>query len=307
VISAPSPVVVGSNLTYTIYVTNYGPSTATGVRLTDTLPPTATFVAASPSGYTLNGNVLTFTNLGTLPLGASTTLSVVVRPLAVGSATNTVIVAATETDANVLDNAFVSVDVVASPASDLSLTVLDAPDPVTVGGNLTYTLIASNAGPATATSLKLTNTLPSGVTFVSASPADYTINGSVITFPNLGDLGNGGTVTATIVVQPTIQGTITNNASVGSTTTDPLKVNNFASVKTIVQAIALSASRVDQNIVISWPASATGYVLESTPNLGSAITWSTVGTPPQQVGNQMTVTLGVTNSGQFFRLHGTSP
>lgn len=307
VVSTPSPVVVGSNLTYTINVTNYGPSTATAVSLSDVLPPTATFVSASPSGYTLAGNVLTFTNLGSMPLGASASLTVVVRPLVVGIATNTVTVTAAETDANLLDNSFVSVDTVAGPTSDLSLTVLDAPDPVTVGGTLTYTLIASNAGPATAVSLKLTNTLPAGVSFVSASPSGYAINGSVITFPNLGDLGSSGAVTATIVVQPTVQGTITNNASVGSTTTDPFKVNNFASVKTIVQAIALSASRVGQNIVISWPASASGYVLESTPALGGAITWSTVSTPPQQVGDQLTVTLGVTNSGQFFRLHGTSP
>jgi uncharacterized repeat protein (TIGR01451 family) len=232
---------------------------------------------------------------------------VVVRPFVVGTVTNTVTVAATETDANLLDNTFVSVDTVASPTADVSLTVLDAPDPVTVGGDLTYTLIVSNAGPATATSVKLTNTLPAGVTFVSASPSGYSINGSVVTFPNLGDVGSAGVLNATIVVRPTIQGTITNNTTVGSTTTDPLKVNNSASVKTIVQAIALSAARVGQNIVISWPASATGYALESAPNVGGAITWSPVGTPPQQVGDQMTVTLGITNSSLYFRLHGTSP
>jgi hypothetical protein len=123
----------------------------------------------------------------------------------------------------------------------------------------------------------------------------------------MGDLGSGGVISATIVVHPTVQGTITNNASAGSSVTDPLKVNNSASVKTVVQAIALSAARVGPNIVISWPASATGYVLESTPNVAGAITWSPVGTPPQQVGNQMTVTLGITNSSSYFRLHGTSP
>jgi uncharacterized repeat protein (TIGR01451 family)/uncharacterized delta-60 repeat protein len=308
VTASPNPVVVGSNLTYTIYVTNYGPSTATAVSVTNVLPPSATFVSASGSGYTLAGNVLTFTNLGSMPLGASTALNVTVRPLIVSTITNTVTVAANETDAYAGDNTFVSLVTVASPTADVSLTLLDAPDPATIGSSLTYTLIVSNAGPATATSLKLTNTLPAGVTFVSASPAGYSLNGNVVTFPNLGDLGGGSTATATIVVQPTISGIITNNASAGSTTTDPLKVNNSASVKTVVQAITLTAARAGQNIIISWPASASGYVLESAADLHSPITWTQVTSPPPQlVGDQMTITITPTNGGSFFRLHGSAP
>ena len=71
---SPRPVVVGSNLTYTISVTNYGPSAATAVGLTNTLPASATFISATP-GYTLAGNVLTYTNLGALPLGSSASVT----------------------------------------------------------------------------------------------------------------------------------------------------------------------------------------------------------------------------------------
>jgi uncharacterized repeat protein (TIGR01451 family)/uncharacterized delta-60 repeat protein len=309
VASAPNPVVVGSNLTYSINVTNYGPSTATQVSVSNVLPATATFVSASPAGYSLAGNILTFTNLGTMPMGDSRSLTVVVRPIVVGTVTNTVTANAAETDANPGDNTFASITAVASPTADMSLTIIDSPDPVAVGGTLTYTLIVSNAGPATATSVRLTNTLPAGVTFVSASPAGYAVNGNVVTFPNLGDIGSASSSVATIVVQPTISGTITNNGSVGSTTTDPFKVNNFASVKTIVEAVQLSAARVGQNIVISWSASAaSGYTLESTSDLRPPSTWTPVtNPPPQQVGDQMSVTLGLTNVGSFFRLHGTSP
>jgi uncharacterized repeat protein (TIGR01451 family) len=197
---------------------------------------------------------------------------------------------------------------VASPTSDLSLTLSDAPDPVSVGSTLTYTLTVSNGGPATATSVKLTNTLPAGVTFLSASPGGYVVNGNVISFPSLGDLGSGSTVTATIQVRPDAPGTITNNASVSTTTTDPLKANNNASVKTVVEGVQLSVVRSGSNIIISWPASATGYVLESTPSLQSPVTWTQVTTPPPQlVGDQKTVTIGTTNTSLFFRLHGTGP
>src|SRR6185436_3412420 len=114
--------------------------------------------------------------------GSSTSITVVVRPLAVGAVTNNVTVTAAETDAWLGDNSVAVVTTVASPTSDLLLTLEDAPDPVGVGQTLTYTLVVSNGGPATAASVRLTNTLPAGVSFVSASPAGYSLNGNVVTF-----------------------------------------------------------------------------------------------------------------------------
>src|SRR5439155_25890843 len=128
--------------------------------------------------------------------------------------------------------------------------------------SLTYTLAVSNAGPATATTVRLTNTLPATVNFVSASPG-YSLVGSTLVFTNLGDLGSAAQLTATIVVQPTVAGTLTNTASVGSITTDPLKLNNSATIKTVVEGLTLSAARSGSNITLSWPAAASSYVLES--------------------------------------------
>ena len=47
----PDPVIVGRSLTYTLAITNYGPSQAVGLLVTDTLPAQTTFVSAS-SGCT---------------------------------------------------------------------------------------------------------------------------------------------------------------------------------------------------------------------------------------------------------------
>jgi len=49
-------------------------------------------------------------------------------------------------------------------SADLSLTKTDAPDPVGVGNNLTYTLTAANAGPSDAQAVVVTDTLPANVT-----------------------------------------------------------------------------------------------------------------------------------------------
>jgi uncharacterized repeat protein (TIGR01451 family) len=54
--------------------------------------------------------------------------------------------------------------------ADLEISKADSPDPVTVGDNLTYTITVTNNGPDAAANVVVTDTLPSGVTFVSASP-----------------------------------------------------------------------------------------------------------------------------------------
>src|SRR5205823_2585199 len=54
--------------------------------------------------------------------------------------------------------------------ADLLVTKTDSPDPVTVGKNLIYTVTVTNDGPSGVTGVIMTDTLLSGVTFVSATP-----------------------------------------------------------------------------------------------------------------------------------------
>jgi uncharacterized repeat protein (TIGR01451 family)/uncharacterized delta-60 repeat protein len=302
VTDTPDPDVIGSNVTYTISVTNFGPSTATNVIVSANLPNTANFISAS-AGYALSNNVVTFANIGNLAKDAAVTLNVVVQPFAVGPMTNIVTVSALDADPNLADNTVASVTTVVPPSADLSLTLSDAPDPVVIGSSLVYTLTVSNAGPATATTVKLTNTLPAGVSFVSASPPGYILSGNNVIYTGLGNLGSGSVITATITVNPTAVGEITDTATVSSTVTDPLKANNTVSAKTIVEGLQLTVARSGNNVSISWPASAANYVLESANTLVSPVTWSTVTTPPAVlVGDQKVVTVGATNDGRFFRL-----
>lgn len=130
----------------------------------------------------------------------------------------------------------------AAPAgsADLKITKSDSPDPVTVGSTLTYTIRVDSLGPDLATGVVVTDQLPKGVDFVSASSTSgkCTRKGNKVTC-NLGTLGFGavnyaGSSTVTIAVIPRKEGTITNTASVKGDQSDPVGANDKASASTLV-------------------------------------------------------------------------
>jgi len=105
---------LGSNLTYTITVTNNGPTAATGVNLTDTLAAGLVLVSATPSQGSCSGTGPINCPLGNLAGGASATVTVVVSAAASGSYTNTASVTATQPDLNTGNNSYTAVGVVQS-------------------------------------------------------------------------------------------------------------------------------------------------------------------------------------------------
>ncbi|MGH3998561.1 MAG: hypothetical protein ACRDTJ_13995, partial [Pseudonocardiaceae bacterium] len=98
---SPDPVLVSDHLTYTITVNNAGQGDATDVTLTDTLPASGiTFVSVSPSGSCGESGGTVDCDLGDLASGANATVTIVVKPTATGTLTNSVTVESAETDEN---------------------------------------------------------------------------------------------------------------------------------------------------------------------------------------------------------------
>jgi len=124
----------------------------------------------------------------------------------------------------------------AAHGADLSVTIADNPDPVAVRTLLTYTVTVRNNGFETARGISLTDTLDRNVRFKSASASQGRCSGrrTAVTCA-LGDLGDGGSATVTIVVRPRRKGTVTNTASVAAVEpVDPDTSNNTASETTTV-------------------------------------------------------------------------
>lgn len=121
-------------------------------------------------------------------------------------------------------------------AADLDLTVSVAPDPASLGNPLTYTLVISNLGSSAATSLTLTDTLPAGVGYLTATLTGGSCDHSVgLLTCTLAGLAAGQQVTATLVVTtPATAQVITNTATVGSMTPDLTPTNNTVTTITVV-------------------------------------------------------------------------
>jgi uncharacterized repeat protein (TIGR01451 family) len=115
---------------------------------------------------------------------------------------------------------------------DLSLTNTDAPDPVPAGGTVTYTLTATNNQDIAASGVTITDPLPPGATFQSASPGCVNASGTVTC--TIGALGAGAVATRTISVTASTPGTLTNTASVQGDQADPVTANSTATATTTV-------------------------------------------------------------------------
>ena len=179
---SPDPIAAGTDLTYTITATNAGPSASAATSLTDALPAGTTFVSlASPGGWSCSTpasggtGTVSCTN-GSMAVGTAIfTLVVQVGPGVAGGTviSNTATISSFTSDPNTGNESGTATSTVAAEA-DVALT-LAAPSTSAAGSDLTYTIVALNTGPGDATSVSLTDTLPSGTTFVSVSYTHLTL------------------------------------------------------------------------------------------------------------------------------------
>jgi uncharacterized repeat protein (TIGR01451 family) len=136
-----------------------------------------------------------------------------------------------------IDPFFFNTPALGAPLIDLEITKLDAPDPIDlrVTNKLLYTISVTNSGPSLASMIVVTDSLPAGVVFVSATNTHGTCtlsNGVVMC--SVSNLAYRGSATIRITVMPMYAGTITNTTRIGGAETDANPANNVASAVTTV-------------------------------------------------------------------------
>ena len=214
-------VVAASNLTYTISVTNFGPSSASGVVVTDSLPATVTFVSATGGG--LNNSGVVNWSLGHLDQWPDHECDLNRYGSGFRHLTNIATVSTPTGDPNLTNNVTPPVITTVTPVADVAIGKLGSAF-VVAASNLTYTISVTNFGPSSASGVVVTDALPGSVTFVSATGSGLN-NGGVVNW-TLGTLTNGQTTNVTLTVTAPASGSLTNVASVSTPTGDPNLTNN---------------------------------------------------------------------------------
>jgi uncharacterized repeat protein (TIGR01451 family) len=303
--SAPLVATLSNTLTYTITVTNFGPSTATNVTITDPIPDGAMYVtnANTCDCATLTNGVVTFT-VPVMAVGAGAAFQVEIMPTNLLTMTNIVTALANQPDPN-SNNIVATINSVGPPSADVGVGMTGSPNPVVTGGNVTYVITVTNGGPSTAATVTAVDVLPAGFLPSSITPSIGTatnVNGTVTW--NIGNLSPTTGVagpTLTIVAQAAASGVGLNSVTVNSPIFDPLKLNNYAAVKTDVAAVALTLNSVGGTYTLSWPAGS-GFVLQGAVELPPNGTWVTINPQPPVVSGLNVYTLPGNSGNHFFRL-----
>ncbi len=288
----PDPTPAGDLLRYRLEVINDGPNTANVVYLYDDFAslidnlvgPNNGYVSDSiANGVVVPGDLTCSTDatgadsraitcrIEALPVCTAGVdcpfVDVTVRPAVIvsGSRTNSAVAGSlTTADPNLTNNTNDVTSQVEARA-DVSVTKVGTPSPVPAGQDLEYVVTALNNGPSSAQAVAVTDSLPVGVLFLSATPSTgscgtvpgaagtLTTAGNRVVSCNLGTLTRGTQETITIRAQPTFttyNTTITNIATVSTSTTEPTTpgaTNNRATVDVPVTApvVDLLVNKID--------------------------------------------------------------
>ena len=143
--------------------------------------------------------------------------------------------------------------------TDLSIIKKASSPSTLIGNNITYTLTVKNNGPTNATSVKITDPLPVGLSFVS-SPDGCTAAGSVVTCL-IGDLSNGATAIRHIVAKTTKVGTVVNTASLSQFEPDTVVPGNNSGGASVNVLQALRSLTFTPTSVVGGCAGSTGKIL----------------------------------------------
>jgi uncharacterized repeat protein (TIGR01451 family) len=245
---------VGDIVTYTVTLTNTGPDPATGVQVTDLLPPGVFFLFENPSQGTYNPSTDLW-DVGPVAVQTPLTLVIKARVISPDPQTNS----ATISHSDQFDPTPGDSSSVTETPQHADLRITKTVDKLTpnVGDTVTFTVNITNTGPDAATHVDVTDLLPAGLTFVSAQPSQGTYS-KALGFWAVGTLAHA--VTQTLILKATVTDgqPSTNTAKVAhSDQFDPTPGDSASATATP------RIADIDVSLTVSRP----------TPNVGDTITF----------------------------------
>jgi uncharacterized repeat protein (TIGR01451 family) len=223
-----------------------------GAPITTATPPTLTAIncplPAAIVGTAYNSSLVAtggtppynfFVTAGALPAGLNlnaSTGAVTGTPTGAGGTSSFSTNATDNEPVTVTNNTCSIVVTPAASSADVSINKT-GPASVAPNTNITYNIAVANTGPVSAASVTVTDSLPAGTTFLSATPSQgsCSLTGAVIC--SLGTIAGGGSASIVlVVVSPSSTGPIANTATVVSTTPDSNTANNSSTSAATVSA-----------------------------------------------------------------------
>lgn len=229
---------IGEDLTFDVIVTNLGPSEATGITVTDTIPAGLDYVGhdGSDEAWTQvddpvsnddGTTTVTFALEGTLDVeeqAPTLMVTTTVTAAAYPEVTNVVVVDGDQPDRNPGNNEDPD-NVIVPPLADLGIVKTLDGDGLTVGEAATYTLVVTNHGPTEHVGqIAITDELPTGLV-----ATDVQSEGTEC------EIGNDGSLVEclteeTLAVDDTLTVTIMADVQAGAWTAEAPEATNVATV-----------------------------------------------------------------------------
>lgn len=278
---------VNGPVTYTLSVSNAGPSPAPDAVVNMTLPSGIVYEGSTSSQGTFSqiGSLLTF-SLGTVGIQSNVTIRVFAKAVATGLQTSIAVVGSSASDPNPDNNGASASVLVTKPMADLAVTMIANSVSVPEDGQATFLITVTNHGPATALGTTLTNSFPANAIVLSATASQGSVSAGG-TLASIGMLLPGAGASETLVLSPTEVGafTLTSTAGLDLSETDPVQGNNSASATINVLpaadlgvsvAVSPSPAVSGQNIAYvvtvtnGGPATASSVIMNQTLPAGAA-------------------------------------
>lgn len=198
---------IGKTMTFEITASNTGKTQITKLVILDRLPPGLKYKSATENGA-LDRSQNVRWQFDTLGPNETKSVKLTVTGIKTGSHTNKATASSFE---GIIAQANAVVTVAAKPS--VRMTMIDSEDPISVGGEITYTIVVENKGAGVATDVRVVDNVPQEMSIMQATPSAGTssMQGNAIYF-NIGTVQPGAKITLTIKAEALKSGDVANSA-----------------------------------------------------------------------------------------------